>query len=195
VTSGAKVIVLLLGAVGAVALFAVVAFLLTDERGVRCVEGELQDNVIAPDGTIYPRIESFATLAEAEAFVCRRLPRPRRLDGLELSLVRVARERNLGDTIEGEGGVFMEYEYGLAAEPATLRLGVNFPPPNTLPEGSGEALSVRGEEGRIAEGSLQDGVDTAFVVWIKDGFYFNAHARYSPDFDREALLRILESVR
>jgi hypothetical protein len=195
VTSGAKVIVLLLGAVGAVALFAVVAFLLTDEPGVRCVEGELQDNRVAPDGTIYPRIESFASLAEAEAFVCRRLPRPRRLDGLELTVVRVARERNLGDTIEGEGGVFMEYEYALAAEPAALRLGVNFPPPGALPEGSGEALSVQGKDGRIAESHRQDGADTAFVVWIKDGFYFNAHALYSPDFDRDALLRVLESVR
>jgi len=195
VTSGAKVVLAMLAGVAAVAVFVVAAFLLTDTANLRCVEGELQDNRVAPDGTMYPRVESFVTIEEAEAFVCRRLPYPRDLDGLSLTTVRVARERNLAKTIEGEGGVFMEYEYALGGEPAVLRLGVNFPPPRSLPGREGDALSIQDQKGVISEATSQTGIQSLNVAWIKGGFYFDATAHIGPDFGRERLVKILESVR
>ena len=114
-TSGAKVVIAMFGAVGAIAVFVVVAFLLTDQPAVRCVEGELQDTAVRADGSVLPRVETYTTLEEAESFICRRIPHPRDTGDLALREVRVARERNLGNTIEGEGGASTEIEYTAAA--------------------------------------------------------------------------------
>jgi hypothetical protein len=190
VTSGAKVVIAMFAATGAIAAFVVVAFLLTNAQAVRCVEGEMQDNAVRPDGTVLPRVETFSTLEEAESFICRRIPHPRDTGNLTLREVRVARELSLGKTIEGEGGADIEIDYAADGSAAgALAFAVVFPP-IPLPEGAGELISVRGEDAILAS------VRTAATVqWNKGDFTFSAGAEFSPDFSLEDLLAILESVR
>jgi hypothetical protein len=189
VTSGARVVIAMFGAVAALTVLVVAAFLLTDEPAVRCVEGELQDNAARPDGTVLPRVETFATLGEAESFICRRIPHPRSTGDLTLTQVRVARERNLGETIEGKGGASMELEYWLD-DVSRLRLLVTFPPEGESGvEGPPpEEITIRGEP------ALLQGVDSGtYVLWAREGFSFFAAA--APGVERSALLQMLESVR
>ncbi len=187
-TSGAKVVLVMFGSVLAIAAFVVAAFLLTDGPAVRCVTGELQDNAVRADGSVLPRVETFSTIEEAEGFICRRIPHPRDIDGLTLSEVRVARERNLGDTIEGEGGANVELEYA-RPDGAIFALAVVFP---SVPftEFSGERIAVQGQEAM-----LQNPGGIVTVQWNKDGWTFSAGAELEVDFTLEAMLDLLESIR
>jgi hypothetical protein len=189
-TSGARVVIVMFAAVIAIALLVVAAFLLTNERAVRCVEGELQDNAVRPDGSVLPRVETFSTLEEAESFICRHIPHPRNTGGLNLARVRVARELNLGRTIEGEGGASIEFEYE-SDHVLQLRLQVTFPPEDEAEdvEGPGvERISLRGVSAILQ--SIDAGTR---VFWTQGGFSYFADARTG--FDRDTLLRVLESVR
>ena len=193
-SSGARVVIALLGAVGAIAVLAVIVFLVTDEPGVRCVEGELQDNPTAAGGQVRPRVAVFRTRPEAEAFVCRRIPYPRDTRDLELKLVRVAREGRLADLIEGSAGATIELEYDTAAGEPTgipLRLSVSFlttSPPFEAP--FDQKLKVRGRDADLV--MLEE---MTVVRWQREGFTFVAFARLSPGFTLEELRRLLDSVR
>jgi hypothetical protein len=189
-TSGAKVVLVTLGGVVAVAIFVVAAFLLTDTNNLRCVEGELQDNALRPDGSVLPRIESFETIEDAEAFICRRIPHPLDTGDLILRRVHVARQLNLGKTIEGEGGASIEFEYELDYVPQ-LRLQVAFPPQDESEAVEGptvERITLRGVSAFLQ--SIDAGTR---VVWTQGDFSYFADARTG--FDRATLLRILESIR
>jgi len=191
VTSGAKVVILMFASVLAIAALVVVAFLLTKEPAVRCVEGEMQDNAVRADGSVLPRVETFSTLGAAEAFICRRIPHPRATGDLMLREVRVARELSLGKTIEGEGGASIEIEYASGRAAASLRLAVKFPEV-PLPEATAaeERVRIQGREGFLFS---RDGLTLA--QWNKGGFTFAAEARLDAAFTLEDALAALETVR
>lgn len=175
----------------AIAIFAVVAFLLTDTPNLRCVEGELQNNTLAADGSFQPRVESFATLDEAEAFICRALPYPRQTHGLDLTGVVVTRATNLGTLIEGEGSAIVAMAYAPdAGAPPRLTLAVTFPAQSAPEATGGERLTVQGQRGTLARGP-----DDVYVTWDKNDFRFVAQAKLDSGFSLEDVLAILESVR
>jgi hypothetical protein len=188
-TSGAKVVIAMLGAVGAIAIFAVIAVLVTNDDRVRCVEGELQDNAVGPDGRVRPRVETFGTLEEAEAFICHRIPHPRRPDDLNLTTVRVARERNLGDTIEGEGGASIELEYGASAGADSFAVALTLPP-MALPVDTVQPITIRGEDAVLFNVG-----EVATAQWNEGAWTIAGRAILDTDFTLEDFLRVLESVR
>jgi hypothetical protein len=188
-TSGAKVVVAMFGAVGAIALLAVIAFLLMDDQAVRCVEGELQDNAVRADGSVIPRVETFESLEEAEAFICRRIPHPRETGDFTLSAVRVARERNLGDTIEGEGSADVELDYAALPDGATFNFGVSFPP-EPVEGDPADHIEIGG-----SEAVLKQNEDLASVQWNRDGWTIYVPAQLTANFEAADLMEILESVR
>ena len=178
------------GAVLAIAVVVVVAFLLTDGGRVVCVEGELQDNARRADGSFLPRVETFAARGEAESFICRRIPYPRSTGDLMLQTVRVAREQNLGSTIEGEGGASIELEYANSVGgPARLVLQVTFPPLD-IPRADGQTARIQGQQALVLDDEI-----AATVYWNRSGLSFVALGRFAGDFDRDALLAAANSVR
>jgi hypothetical protein len=181
-------------AVAAITVAVIAAFLVFGDEGVRCVEGEMQDNATRPDGSVLPRVERFSTFAEAEAFICRSIPHPRQTEGLTLREVRVARERSLGDTIEGEGGAELEADYLSMDGQVThiVTFGAAFPPRPLLTE-SGQPLSINGRDGVLIPG--EPGGEPTEVVWNQDGWTLRSSATLDPDFRLQALLDVLESVR
>ncbi len=189
-SSGARVVIAMFGGVAALTVLIVGAFFLTDTGNLRCVEGELQDNARDASGNFVPRVESFATVAEAEAFICRKLPRPRRTSGLALAGVSTTRSHNLGSVIEGTGGAVTEFSY-VGDEPASfLDLTVGFP--ESRPETSGEeTLRLLGVEAELTR--AQDG--GAILTWDKGGMSFRARAGFGAGFDFEDMLVMLESIR
>jgi hypothetical protein len=189
--SGAKVVLAMLGGTLAIALVAVAAFLLTDEGNLRCVEGELQDNAVRSDGTFEPRRETFATLEEAEAFVCKRVPHPRELGVLTLREVEVVRSTNLGSLIEGEGSATVSFVYESPGGPSPdLGVGVSFPPQGVpRVDAPSEMRTIAGHDALLItrEGST-------FVYWSTADFDFAA-AIVDPSLSLDDLLAVLESVR
>jgi hypothetical protein len=190
-TSGAKVVIVMFAAVIAIALFVVAAFLLTNKPAVKCVEGEMQDNAVRPDGSVLPRVETFSTLDEAESFICRRIPHPRNTGDFVLKEVRVARKLSLGRTIEGEGGADIEIDYAPEGqETPSFSFGAFFPP-IPLPSGAHETISLQGVDALLARA----GDAAATVQWNKGSWTFTAGAEFDDQLSLDDLLRILETVR
>jgi hypothetical protein len=191
VSSGAKVVLALFGGTLAVALIAVAAFLLTDQPNLECVEGELQDNQVDANGNFIPRVESFDTRQEAEAFICHEVPYPRDTAGMTLSNVVVTRNSNLGKLIEGTGFATVSLDYAFDDGPARLTLDATIPIGALPPAEDGEPITVQGEKATLTEAPD----DEVYVTWDKGSFHFVAHGRLGDDLQLEDLLRILESVR
>jgi hypothetical protein len=191
-SSGAKVVLALLGATVVIALIAVAGFLLTDEESVRCVEGQLQDNEVGPDGQFLPRTESFATIEDAEAFVCRRVPHPRDTGDLTLKDVEVTRTTNLGQLIEGAGRATVTFRYAPSAEaePA-FSLEVTFPS-RGVPDVQGpvKEITIAGQEAALVRPERG-----AFVFWSADGLDYASGSTLEGALTLEEMLAILDSVR
>lgn len=191
-SSGAKVVLALLGATLAIALIAVAGFLLTDEESVRCVEGQLQDNEVGADGQFIPRTETFATVEEAEAFVCKRVPHPRDTDDLTLTDVEVTRTTNLGQLIEGTGRATVTFLYAPSAEAEPVfSLDVTFPSRGVPDvEAPVEEITVAGQEAALVRPERG-----AFVYWSADGFDYASGSTLEGPLTLEEMLAILDSVR
>lgn len=181
----------MLGGTLAIALLAVAAFLLTDDSKLLCVEGELQDNQLDANGRFLPRVESFATREEAEAFICHSVPYPHETAGMTLQSVVVTRNTNLGKLIEGTGSANVALEYGFADEPARLTLAATLPAAAAEPAPDGEPIDLAGTQATLTQASGED----VYVSWDEAGFNFVALGRLGDDLQLEDLLRILESVR
>ncbi len=190
--SGAKVVLAMLGGTLAVALIAVAAFLLTDEPNLRCVESELQDNQVGPDGRFLPRTETFATVEEAEAFVCRRIPHPSNTAELDLSGVEVVRTTNLGQLIEGDGRAVVTLRYSrddTVVPMFSLRVSSSA---QGLPEinAPSEPITV------VANAAiLVREAGGAMVYWSAGGFDFAGASTQDDPASLAALLALLDSVR
>ena len=191
-SSGAKLVLAMLGSTLAVALIAVAAFLLTDEPRLRCVEGELQDNQIGSDGRFVPRTETFATVGEAESFVCRPIPHPRDTAGLALNDVEVVRTTNLGKLIEGTGRAIVTIRYSQATSTdPSFSLEVSFPSLDD-PElgGSPEPVTVAGQDA-----SLVRTAGAIFVYWTATQIDFAGSSEMDDAASLDQLLTLLDSVR
>lgn len=192
-TSGARLVLALLGGALAVALLTVAGFLLTDDANLLCAEGELQDNAVGADGQFLLRIETFATVDEAEAFVCKHVPHPRDTGNLVLLDVGVVRTTNLGQLVEGDGRAAVTFHYGTpASRQPDLSVQVSFPiqgPPDFV-AGDAETFMLAGEEATLV---LPE--QGAFVYWTHDGFDFATSSTLGGPVALDEVLRILESVR
>ena len=191
-SSGAKLVLAMLGATLAIALVAVAAFLLTDEAAVRCAEGDLQDNEVGVAGRFLPRTETFATIAEAEAFVCRRFPHPREPGPFVLSSVEVERTTNLGELIEGNGRAIIRLAYTRdASSDLAATYEVAFPSLGEPEYGTAfEEVTVAGHEA-----GLEYTAKGTAVFWTADGFDYFAELIQEDSTDLEPLFTLLESVR
>lgn len=191
-SSGAKIVLAMLGGTLAVAFIAVAAFLLTDEPRLLCVQGELQDNQIGSDGRFVPRTETFATVGEAESFVCRPIPHPRDTAGLVLNDVEVVRTTNLGKLIEGTGRAIVTFSYSPdgTAKPA-VSLEVSFPSLGDPElEGSLEPVTVAGQNA-----SLVRTAGAVFVYWTTTQIDFAGSTEKDDAASLDQLLNLLDSVR
>jgi hypothetical protein len=189
-TSGAKVVLAMAAMTLTIALVVLAAFFLISDDSVACVEGEMQDNALGPDGQFMPRTETFATLEEAEAFVCKHIPHPRDTGPLALQHITVTRSHNLGRLIEGIGYTETEFVYTSAQPGVGLTLTVDHP--GHAPEtGQHATLKLNG----VTAEKLPSSNGSEVLVWEKDGYGYGADASLGEGLDSEALLAILESIR
>jgi hypothetical protein len=187
--SGAKVVIAIFGAVLAIAVLAVAGFLLTEDDKLLCAEGELQDNQVDAAGNFIPRTETFATIEEAEAFVCKHIPRPRETGDLSLNDISVTRTSNLGGLIEGTGGFTLDLTYQDGSGDLLFEA---FSPPFLAPENEEdfEPIRIGDDAGQL----IQAGTDTT-ITWERELFAYRATAALTDDFSLDDLIAILESVR
>ena len=191
--SGSRLVLAMLGGALAIGLLALAAFFLTREDNLLCVEGELQDNRVGPDGLFLPRTESFATVEEAQAFVCRRVPHPRNTGDLVLRDVAVVRTTNLGRLVEGDGRSALTFHY---TEPGSdqpvLSVQASFPSQGApdFGDASIEQVRVAGNEATLAR--PEQGV---FVYWTDDSFDFAVSSTLADPQQQGELLQILDSTR
>jgi hypothetical protein len=185
--SGPKVVLAIFASIIVITILAVGAFLLTDDPSVKCVEGTLQDNQVALDGHYLPRTESFTTMADAESFVCRRIPQPRDTVSAVLTQVSVTRTTNLGKLIEKEGGAIVDQQYASPDGGTAFSLQVIFPSPlwPELPAGN-ETVKIRGHTAQV-----QHDAGTSTFTWTEGDFFYTASSAMDPD----AFVTLLQSVR
>jgi hypothetical protein len=185
--SGPKVVLAIFASIIIITILAVGAFFLTDDPSVKCVEGTLQDNQVGPDGEYLPRTESFTTMAEAESFVCRSIPRPRDTADAVLTEVSVTRTTNLGKLIEKEGGAIVDQQYASPDGGTAFGLQVVFPSPlwPDLPAGD-ETVKIRGHTAQV-----QHDAGKSTFTWSEGEFFYTASSTMDPD----AFLAVLQSVR
>jgi hypothetical protein len=192
-SSGAKVVLAMLGGTLAIALLAIAGFLLTDEGNLRCVEGELQDNPIDAGNVVRSRVEYYTAVEDAEAFVCHRVPHLRELGGLTPGEIKVTRLTNLANLIEGAGAATIEFDYASPRLEQALHVSV-FLPEIELPlvEGPHEVVTVQGQAAyyRVTDGDPW----YTQVQWSQGGFSYGV-TLLDREIDFETLIAILNSIR
>jgi hypothetical protein len=195
VTSGARVVIALLGGALAIAGLVVVVFLLTDKGNLQCDEGEASTNPTAPNGAPLPLNRTFDSVSDAESFICHRVAYPRDTRGFDLATIGGVRTRGLADIIDGEG--FAEVALAFARPPASQSFELRVTPftyegLNALEASSPEAIRIQREPVELVRDAANN---RAIVQWQKGGLMFRAEAQLGDGFSLEELLQILETTR
>jgi hypothetical protein len=194
-SSGSRLVIAIFAGVAMIAAVAVGGFLLSGGRGDRleCVRGEETVNPKSPEGLTLPLTRGFATIAEAEAFICHRVAYPRDLNGWRLQGVNAMRSHNLGEIIEGKGFASVSIAYTDDRPGTSLRFEVS-PFSLVLPESSQQRqIRVRGQPAVLQRGG--PGAEFADVTWHRDGLDILATAILGDGFSERDFLTVLESVR
>jgi hypothetical protein len=194
-TSGAKVVLAMLGGTLAIALFVVAAFLLTDEGNLRCVANEDTLNPRDAEGRILPETRSYDNISDAEAFICHGVAYPR-LEGWVLESAAATRSSDLGKVIEGEASAAVLLTYSRADAGASVEIDVS---PSAIQrpdfEGDRESVLVGNAEATLIRSPEPGYPRIRRVLWKANGLDFMATAFLTDDFTESELLALLESVR
>jgi hypothetical protein len=161
-----------------------------------CVSGaDAQNPTPDPSGLTLPENRVFSTIEEAQAFVCFRIPYPRDTEGWQFQAANALRSHDLGTLLQDARGfrrVMLGYDDG--HDGSLLRIEVIYGSIGEVSGGGGEEqTTIHGAPATIATG----GPFPAFmgVHWEEGSVGFLATASLTPEFTREDVLRILESIR
>jgi hypothetical protein len=136
--------------------------------------------------------EAFASVEDAEAFICHRIAYPRENHGWRLENVSATRNAPARVIAAGRGFASVTLDYAPLQSSADLRLEVS--PFDIAPVTYGDIQEVRvmGEPARLIRGS-----DPTLVVlqWEAEGYNFHAIARLTDDFPLQDLYAVLNSIR
>jgi hypothetical protein len=160
--------------------------------GLACVDGELAENPVVR-GSVQERLEQFATIKEAEAFLCHALAYPRETPGWQLWRIRAERSHPLAQTLQGIGDAYVILDYvGRNSDYYILARIAALPFTDTTRGPRDEGLLVQGVEGFLRHGGREGNV---VANWQKDGLYFRLTTQLHDDFTLEDFQAVLESVR
>jgi hypothetical protein len=157
-----------------------------------CVEGELAENPVER-GRVQERLEEFATIEEAEAFICHRIAYPRNTAGMTLQRIRAKRSNSLAQTLEGSGDAYIILDYAGSNPDYYILARIASLPFTDITRGPrDEDLFVQRVEGFLRHGGREGNV---VANWQKDGLYFGMTTQLHDDFTLGNFLEVLESVR
>ena len=133
--------------------FGVLAALVVPESGsdkLACVTGEEAENVTmqAPDGHVItiPRHQDFASIAEAENWICLDVPQAAVLPGWQIRHISAHRSRSLDDE---DGGLrWLSIEYRNPQLGASVHIETPGPG-EPLGQGRPRAIEIHGEQGTL----------------------------------------------
>ena len=203
---GAVAGALLLGAIAAIVL-AVAASAgpsatdaLSAATPLRCVTGRAAQNPTVADQRdpsrrlTLPTNQTFATVEEAEAFICLRVPQPRDTGDWSLVSVRAERSHSLAQFLNGTGYRALDIFYRNDA--LHLAFDLHVTPSRTEIEGSGppRPFAIGDIQGKLysrPSDAMGPGVFT--LTWTQAGFSFMAMGTGAVPV--EAILPVLESIR
>ena len=195
--SGARLVIVILGAVAALVGVVIVAFALFEPEGAPCASGELASNPRLVDGRYEPRTESFETVEEAEAFICHDVPE---LHAEGWTLDHIAGERTVPIELlvegRGIGYVSLGYLEDASGRPLTLDaaplFGVSYFESNIPSDAIREPIAVTGRPGT----AYRFGINPFFVtvIWFDSTLEHRASVQLTPDFELEDLLEVLNTL-
>jgi hypothetical protein len=160
-----------------------------------CVQGELAENPMERN-LVRERQEEFATIAEAEAFLCHHLAYPRELPGWELKHIRAQRSQALADTLQGFGEAYVIVDYADPERPwryIIFRHAVLPFNDQLIRRAADESIVVQGQEGFLRRGGTAGEVVVA--SWDRDGMQFRVTTVLDAEFRLPDFQAVLESVR
>lgn len=180
-------------------LFAATAIVIMLYAVVATADDSAARQTSCADSTAGPAVErpvtlneAFASVAEAEAFICHRIAYPRETHGWQLETISATRNAPARVIARGYGFASVTLDYALGGSNADLRIEVS--PFEIAPVTFGDIqdVQVMGETARLIRGA-----DPGLVVlqWRTEDYSFHAIARLSDGFGLQDLYAVLNSIR
>jgi hypothetical protein len=160
-----------------------------------CVEGGLAENPVER-GRVRERQEQFATIEEAEAFLCHPLAYPRETPGWQLWRIRAERSHPLAQTLQGIGDAYVILDYADPDHPWRYIIFRHAVLPfvgQVVRNAADEPLVVQGQQGFLRHGGTAGEVVVA--NWDLDEMQFRVTTVLDAEFTLADFQVILESVR
>ena len=195
--SGARLVVVLLGAVAALVGAVLIGFALFEPESAPCATGDLARNEFV-DGAYVPRTESFDSVHDAEAFICHEVPE---LGAPEWELEEISAERrvSLERLVEGSGVGFVtlgyietDSEQALVIESAPF-FGPSFFESQIPPQRTEETVLIGAIEGTAYHFGINP--NQVEVLWHEDTLEHRAVAQLDDGFTLEGLIEVLETLQ
>ena len=194
--SGARLVVLILGALAMLFGVVLLAFAVFEPESAPCASGELATNRLV-DGRFETRMEEFETVEEAEAFICHGVPELH-AEGWSLETISAERTVPIEFLVEGQGiGVVrLGYVEDAGGRPLTIEaaplFGASYFESQVPPQRTEEAVEVDGNPGTAYGFGINP--DFISVIWTDDTLEHRAAVQLTPEFALDDLMSVLGTL-
>jgi len=194
--SGARLVILILGALAALVGVVLLAFVLFEPEAAPCAGGNLATNPFV-DGRYEPRNETFETVEEAEAFICHDVPE---LVAAGWTLERIAAERTvpIEFLVEGQGIGIVTLGYREDATGRFLTLdaapfsGQSYFESQIPPQHTAAGAQVQGQPATFYGFGINP--DFVTLIWFEGTLEHRATAQLDAGLTREGLLGVVNTL-
>jgi hypothetical protein len=194
---GPRIVLAIIGALVIVVAFVLIGFAIFEPEGAPCATGELAANRLV-EGRYEPRNETFATVREAEAFICHDVPELQ-ADGWRLDSITAERTLPLEFLVEGEGVGVVTLGYvhdasgrSLTLDAAPFSGGASYFESQVPPQHTKEPAEVDGNAATAYRFGINP--DAVTLIWTDDSLEHRAATVLAPDFELEDLMGVLETL-
>ncbi len=168
---------------------------------LHCVTGAAARNPTEPNAVrsgetiTLPTNETFASVSEAEAFICLRVPYPRVTGDWVLVNAQAERSNSLAQFVDGKGYRAVEVFYRNATTRTQFSLRVQPGAPGTIVgPGPPRPFTIGAIEGTLRQRPPGTGLTATFALdWQQGGFWFTASG--AGNVQPQDILPVLESIR
>jgi hypothetical protein len=194
--NGAKVVVLLLGSIAVIVGLVLIGFTVFEPEAAPCADGDLARNPLV-DGRYQARTEKFATVEEAEAFICHDVPELH-AEGRMLERIEAMRTVPIEFLVEGDGIGVVTLEYESEAGGSTLTLdaapffGLSYFRSLIAEQHTEEDVQVQGQDATAYRYGINP--DQVEVVWVDETLEHRAIAQLDANFTLQDMLELLETL-
>jgi hypothetical protein len=147
----------------------------------------------APRDSYLPSSGTFASIADAETFICHVVAHPRSTPGWAVENISAMRSGPAASVGRGDGFASVTLDYVRPNNPAAdLRIEVSPYHIDPVDYGIVDEVEIMGSQARLIKGLNE----THYVLqWEADGFSFYVEARLTKSFGLPELYKVLNSIR